>query len=290
MTGKRGLGKGLDALFIDNSVGVGDVFLEIELAEIEPDRQQPRSDFDDESLTQLADSIREQGILQPIILRPIPGGGYKIISGERRFRAAHIAGFTSVPAIIKESDDLSAMVIQLIENLQRKDLNPIEEARGFQRLIEYENITQEEVAKLVSKPRSSVTNALRLLSLPAHTVELLQAGEISTGHAKVLLSMTTNNIDSTADRVISEGLSVRELEKIRDQHPRQQKLTVPRASDPVAAEVEISLRDSLGVQVQVSYTNGRGRLSVDFYSKEQLYDFANRLGGEVSDKPYVIPD
>ena len=280
MAAKRGLGKGLDALFSDSSPIVGDLFSEVMLAEIEPDREQPRSDFDEESLSELADSIRENGIIQPVILRALPGGGYRIISGERRFRAAHIAGLASVPAIIKDSDELKVIIAQLVENLQRKDLNPLEEAMGFKRLIDYEKITQEEAAKMVGKPRSSVTNALRLLSLPEHTQQLMRAGNITSGHAKVLLSVSEEKIDSTADSVVAEKLSVRELEKFINRGLKKQSSNSMKIKHPTALEVELALRETLGVEVFVKYSEGQGRLSVDFYSTEQLYDFANRLGGD----------
>lgn len=275
---KRGLGKGLDALFVDNATEDTISSLEIAMAEIEPDRDQPRAEFDEEALGELADSIREHGVLQPILLRPIPGGGYRIVAGERRFRASHLAGLTSIPAVVRELSDQQAMEAALVENLQREDLNPVEEAKGYKSLIEYANITQEEAAQRVGKSRSAVANALRLLSLPPHTLELLRNGAISTGHAKALLSISQGDIDEVADQVVAEGLSVRQVEKIGKRQPRQQKLQLPKTKDPVASEVELALRDALGVEVHVKYSDGSGTLAVDFYSKEQLFEFANKLG------------
>lgn len=277
-TSKRGLGKGLDALFVDNATENAASSLEISMAEIEPHREQPRTDFDEQSLSELADSIREHGVLQPILLRPIPSGGYRIVAGERRFRASHLAGLTTIPAVIRELNDQQAMEAALVENLQREDLNPVEEAKGYKKLIEYANITQEEAAQRVGKSRSAVTNAMRLLSLPPHTLELLRSGFISVGHAKGLLSISSGDIDRVADQIVNEGLSVREVEKIGSRQPRQQKIRLPKSKNPVASEVELALRDALGVEVHVKYMDGSGTLAIDFYSKEQLFEFANKLG------------
>ena len=279
MAKKGGLGRGLDALFTDYSDERVSA-LEVEIAEIEPDRQQPRSDFDEESLQELADSIREHGVLQPILLRALPGNGYKIIAGERRFRAAHLAGLTTIPAIIKDLNEQQALEAALVENLQREDLNPVEEARGYQSLIEISGITQEDAAKRVGKSRSTVTNALRLLSLPAHTVELLRNKLISIGHAKALLAIEQEKIDEVADRIVAEELSVRETEKISRERPKKPKAKTPAIRDSIAAEVEISLRELLGVEVHVKYSEGKGILSVGFYSDEQLLEFANKLGAK----------
>ena len=278
MAQQRGLGRGLDALFVDNSQGGSEAAFEIAMAEIEIDREQPRTEFDEIALAELADSIREHGVLQPILLRPLLGGRYRIVAGERRFRAAHLAGLASIPAIVREMSDQQAMEAALVENLQREDLNPVDEAKGYKKLIEFAGITQEQAAKRVGKSRSAVTNAMRLLTLPPHTLELLRTGSISQGHAKALLSATTNDIDSIADIVVADGLSVRQTESLGKKRPRQQRLDLPTPKNSVASEVELALRDALGVEVHVKYKNGSGTLAVDFYSKEQLFDFANRLG------------
>jgi len=278
MAVNRGLGKGLEALFADNSTETGKDLLEISLAEIEPDRQQPRRSFDEEALAELTDSIREHGVLQPILLRPQPSGGYRIVAGERRFRAAHAAGLTSVPAIIRDFSAQQALEAALVENLQREDLNPIEEAMGYQNLIELSGITQEEVAKRVGKSRPVVANSLRLLSLPHHALELLRTGAITTGHAKALLSMPFDDIDAVAEKIAAESLSVREIERLGGKRREKVSRVQPKSEDPVAAEVEIALRETLGVEVRVTYRDGNGTLSVDFYSKEQLFEFANKLG------------
>ncbi|NMA06945.1 MAG: ParB/RepB/Spo0J family partition protein [Ruminococcaceae bacterium] len=277
MAKKKGLGRGLEALFVENSTEDGSAVQSIPISEIQPDIDQPREDFDVESLNQLAESIREHGILQPILVRPLPAGGYKIIAGERRFRAAHMANLTSVPALVKNMGDIEAMETALIENLQREDLNPVEEAIGYSRLIEISQITQEEAAQRVGKPRSSISNSLRLLSLPDHTLNLLKQGKISSGHAKALLSKAPDQINRLADIVVKEGLSVRQTEKLKSEEIAV-KAKNAKTKDPVAIEVELSLREALGVKVNVSYNDGSGTLSVYFNSKDQLFEFANKLG------------
>ncbi|MCL2538949.1 MAG: ParB/RepB/Spo0J family partition protein [Oscillospiraceae bacterium] len=278
MASNRGLGKGLEALFADNSTETGKDLLQIAIAEIEPDRQQPRRNFDEEALAELADSIREHGVLQPILLRPQPSGGYKIVAGERRFRAAHAAGLNSVPAIVRDLSAQQALEAALVENLQREDLNPVEEAMGYQNLIEGSGITQEDAAKRVGKSRSVVTNSLRLLTLPEHTLGLLRDGALTTGHAKALLSMPFDDIDAVADRIAAENLSVREVEGLGKKRQTKRGESKPLTVDPVASEVELALREALGVEVRVSLKDGCGTLSVDFYSKDQLFEFANKLG------------
>jgi len=276
----RGLGKGLEALFVDNATETGRGSMEIAIAEIEPDRRQPRSDFGEDSLAELADSIREHGVLQPLLLRPLPGGGYKIIAGERRFRAAHAAGLNTVPAIVRDFSEQRAREAALVENLQREDLNPVEEALGYQSLLDGYGLTQEEAAKSVGKSRSTVANALRLLSLPEHTLRLLSGGAITTGHAKALLALSSEDIDSVADKITAQGLSVREVESmVRQKQKGRERVKRQVTPDSAAAEVEIALREALGVEVRVRYIKGGGTLSIDFYSKEQLYEFANKLGG-----------
>jgi len=276
---KKGLGRGLEALFVENSTEDGSAVQTIPISEIQPDIDQPREDFDVESLNQLAESIREHGILQPILVRPLPTGGYKIIAGERRFRAAHMANLTAVPALVKNMGNIEAMEAALIENLQREDLNPVEEAVGYSRLIEVSQITQEEAALRVGKSRSTISNSLRLLSLPDHTLDLLRQGKISSGHAKALLSKNPDQINRLADIVVKEGLSVRQTEKLKSEEiPAKAKKA--KSKDPVAIEVELSLREALGVKVNVSYSDGSGTLSIDFNSKDQLFEFANKLGSK----------
>ncbi len=185
---KGGLGRGLDSLLSDNSLEETSAAQPVilNLMEIEPNKDQARKHFDDESLSELADSIAQHGVLQPLLVRPIIGGGYQLVAGERRWRASRIAGLTQVPAIIKELSDTDAAVISLIENLQREDLNPVEEAFGFASLIKDFNLTQEEAAQRVGKSRPAVANALRLLKLPESVLDLVRENKLSAGHAKAL--------------------------------------------------------------------------------------------------------
>lgn len=273
------LGKGLDALFADTT-GEAENASELSVNDITPDRNQPRHAFDDAALEELAASIREHGVLQPILVRPIPEGGYRIVAGERRWRAAKKAGLSMIPALVRPLTESDAVAIALIENLQREDLNPVEEARGYKRLIDEFMLTQEQAADRVGKSRPTVANALRLLSLPDDAIELLEKGKLSAGHAKAVLSALPERMSELARQIAAEGLSVRAAEKLCSQKskPDKPEERQPKPADPTAKEVELSLAEALGVEVKVRYEDGRGTLSVGFYSKEQLYDFANRLG------------
>lgn len=284
---KGGLGRGLDSLFADTggalaSAESGEISM-LPLRDIEPDRLQPRKTFEEGPLRELAKSIQEHGVLQPIIVRPAPSGGYKIVAGERRWRAAHQAGLWEIPALVKQLTDLEAMQLALIENLQREDLDPIEEALGYRQLMENFGFTQEQVAEKVSRSRSTVTNSLRLLSLPSEVVDALQGGLLSVGHAKAILGFSSKEEQKqAADAIISKKMSVRDAEKFcrnLQKKPGPAKAVSPRPS--IAAEVEISLRDTLGTEAKVQYKDGQGTLSIGFYSDEQLREFAKRLAGEV---------
>ncbi len=279
---KGGLGTGLDALFLDNSNdealgGAG--ASEIKLSEIEPDRAQPRQDFDEDSLAELADSIRDHGVLQPILVRPLANGRYQIVAGERRWRASRLAGKDAIPALVRNLSDLEAMTIALVENLQREDLNPVDEAVGYKRLMEVSGLTQEQAAKQVGRSRPAVANSLRLLGLPDDALELLRKGELTAGHAKAILSIADPTLRSAVAKQVAEwGMTVREAEMLCAKTAKQQKLALPKAREALAQEVELSLQNALGVEVRCKYKDGRGTLSVDFYSKEQLFEFANKLG------------
>ena len=281
-----GLGKGLDLLFADLPETTADdaAASTLPLREIEPDPAQPRKKFDDDALNQLADSITENGLLQPIAVRPKKlGTGYIIIAGERRWRAARLAGLDEVPVIIKDVSDEQAAALALIENLQREDLNPIEVAEGCHQLIEKYGLTQETAAKKLGKSRSAVTNSLRLLALPEDVRRKVSAGVLSAGHAKVLLGLPTQDLmRQAAEEIEANGLNVRQTETLCKKLAKPAKL--PKAKpDPFnrpkrAVEIEAALKEVTGSEVHVEYKDGKGSLKIDFYSDEMLQKFADLLG------------
>ena len=280
--GRGGLGRGLESLFEDSAPSFeSDTRIEtLPLREIEPDPGQPRKTFDDETLAELSASIAEHGLLQPIAVRPKPSGGYLIVAGERRWRASRMAGLTEVPVIVKDVTDEQAMELALVENLQREDLDPVEEAAGIRELMTRCDLTQEQAARKLGKSRSALANSLRLLSLPETVLELLKSGFITIGHAKVVLGLPTPELQEEAAQMIADNqLNVRQAEALC------KKLAKP-AKEPVAAplpsalpvEVEESLKQALGSEVRVAYHDGKGKLTVHFYSDDQLKAFANLLG------------
>ena len=280
--GRGGLGRGLESLFEDAAPSFeSDTRIEtLPLREIEPDPGQPRKTFDDETLAELSASIAEHGLLQPIAVRPKPSGGYLIVAGERRWRASRMAGLTEVPVIVKDVTDEQAMELALVENLQREDLDPVEEATGIRELMTRCDLTQEQAARKLGKSRSALANSLRLLSLPETVLELLKSGFITIGHSKVVLGLPTPELQEEAAQMIADNqLNVRQAEALC------KKLAKP-AKEPVAAplpsalpvEVEESLKQALGSEVRVAYHDGKGKLTVHFYSDDQLKAFANLLG------------
>ena len=280
--GRGGLGRGLESLFEDAAPSFeSDTRIEtLPLREIEPDPGQPRKTFDDETLAELSASIAEHGLLQPIAVRSKPSGGYLIVAGERRWRASRMAGLTEVPVIVKDVTDEQAMELALVENLQREDLDPVEEAAGIRELMTRCDLTQEQAARKLGKSRSALANSLRLLSLPETVLELLKSGFITIGHAKVVLGLPTPELQEEAAQMIADNqLNVRQAEALC------KKLAKP-AKEPVAAplpsalpvEVEESLKQVLGSEVRVAYHDGKGKLTVHFYSDDQLKAFANLLG------------
>ena len=280
--GRGGLGRGLESLFEDAAPSFeSDTRIEtLPLREIEPDPGQPRKTFDDETLAELSASIAEHGLLQPIAVRPKPSGGYLIVAGERRWRTSRMAGLTEVPVIVKDVTDEQAMELALVENLQREDLDPVEEAAGIRELMTRCDLTQEQAARKLGKSRSALANSLRLLSLPETVLELLKSGFITIGHAKVVLGLPAPELQEEAAQMIADNqLNVRQAEALC------KKLAKP-AKEPVAAplpsalpvEVEESLKQALGSEVRVAYHDGKGKLTVHFYSDDQLKAFANLLG------------
>ncbi len=277
MAAKGGLGTGLSALFDDNTTDTISS-MTVRLSEIEPNRDQPRKVFNEESITSLAESIKEHGMLQPILVRPF-GGGYQIIAGERRWRAARMLGLSEVPVQIREMDDQQAMQIALIENLQRENLNPVEEAEGYKDLCERFSMSHEDIAKAVGRSRSSVSNAVRLLSLPDEILIMLSEGDISTGHAKALLSFEDEGKMIQAARKAAEGkLNVRALEKLaKEQDKDEENYIKNNRIDSYFKEMEIGLHDALGRKVKVEYGKNKGALILEFYNKEDLAELAEKL-------------
>lgn len=274
---KRGLGKGLDAIFAENNEA-GEGSVAVKIADIEPNRDQPRKEFDSEALSELADSIAQHGVLQPLLLRPMLSGGYRIVAGERRWRAARMAGLTEVPAVIREMTDSEEMLFALIENLQREDLTPLEEARGYRTLIEAQDLTQEEVSQAVGKSRPSVTNALRLLNLPDDIQEMLEKGEITAGHARTLLSFPNQEAMRLGAQKAREGASVRELEAMAKRMAQQGEAPskAPR-KNRYFEEAQLAVGGYLNRKVKVAGNQKKGTLQIEFYGEEDLQNLLHEL-------------
>ena len=280
MAGKKGgLGRGLDSLFNENATD-SDSAVKVNINDIEPNRDQPRKDFDEAAISELADSIAQHGLIQPIVVRPTTDGRYSIIAGERRWRACRLAGLDEVPVILKDADEQTLMEIALIENLQREDLNAVEEALGYRSLIDGYGLTQDEVAKRMGKSRSAVTNALRLLSLNETELEALRRGTISAGHARALLSCEDNEIRSKMLLAAADGASVRELEKMSAAAKKTKKSKTKENTEKPTfySEVELSLKNELHRKVSITPNGkGKGTITIEFFSDDELSDFARRL-------------
>lgn len=275
-----GLGKGLGALMLENATDEMLAQNELDLNEIVPNRDQPRKTFDEASIEELAQSIKQHGVLQPLLVRPIPSGGYQLVAGERRWRACRIAGLTKVPVVIKELTDTETMEIAIIENLQREDLNPIEEAEGLQALIDKCGYTQEEVATSVGKSRPAIANSLRLLRLPPEVREMTKNGEISAGHARALLAFDNDAMMlEAAKNIVSNKMTVRDVErlaKIKETgEPRRRRA---RRRDSFYDEVELSLSEATGRKVKVYTGRNGGTIELEFFDREDLKELANKLG------------
>ncbi|MCL2445727.1 MAG: ParB/RepB/Spo0J family partition protein [Oscillospiraceae bacterium] len=289
---KSALGRGLDSLFEENggldeqTAALSQVKLRV--MDLEPNREQPRQLFNEESLTELSRSIAEHGVLQPILVRPQPSGAYQIIAGERRWRAARAAGLAEVPVVIRDFTDEEAMAAALIENLQREDLNPMEEAAGYQQLMDAFDLTQEEVSRRLGKSRSAVGNALRLLNLPDGAMELVREGKLSAGHARALLALDYlhSSAERIAEEVVAGELSVRETERLVKRENAVQAppdvsadfLYEPRRAS-FYDEVQLSLEQCMGrrVKVETRGKNENGTLVIDFHNQEDLQRIAKLL-------------
>ena len=282
MASNKGLGKGLGALlgdFSDEPIYEKSAYQMLPIYKVEPNKDQPRHDFDDEELQNLADSISVHGIIQPLTVRELPSGYYQIIAGERRWRAARIAGLSDVPVVVIEADDRKAMELALIENLQRQDLNPVEEALGYQSLINEYGLTQEDTAKQVGKSRPAVANSLRLLSLCPPVLEKLRNGELTSGHARAILTLKTEKKQlEAAQKIIALALSVRQAETLcknmaKDPEPEKQEIF---AVDYVA-ECEKQLSKHLGRGVKIVNGKRKGRFELEFYGQDDLQTLLDAL-------------
>ncbi|MGJ7044735.1 ParB family chromosome partitioning protein [Thermoanaerobacterium thermosulfurigenes] len=266
---KRGLGRGLQALIpeIDEESAKGVEYIKI--SDIEPNQFQPRKHFDDESLKELSDSIKEHGIIQPIIVRR-NDFGYQIVAGERRWRAAKLAGLKEVPAIVKDFDDQKVMEIALIENLQREDLNPIDEAKAYKSLMEQFNLTQEEISKRVGKSRSSIANSIRLLNLDEEVQNMLMEGKITTGHAKVILALQdAEKQNMIAKKIVDKNLNVRDTENLIKEVTSSKKKK-RKESDAYIKEIEDNFCRFFGTKVKIIHGKNKGKILIEYYSEEDL--------------------
>lgn len=284
---RGGLGKGLDAIFIENEPEESSSNVMLKISEIEPNKNQPRREFDDNALAELAESISQHGVLQPLLVRPIADGGYQIVAGERRWRASRMAGLTEVPVVIRELSDSETTELALIENLQREDLSPVEEALGYKQLMEEYDMSQDQVSKTVGKSRPAIANALRLLNLPDEILNLVNTAKISAGHGRTLLSFKNpEDMLIWAKKCVTDDISVRELERIAkksnqefENRGKENKTTKKVKRLPYYDEVELSLNEHLGRKVSVSGdAENKGVLEIEFYSKDDLFELAQILG------------
>lgn len=277
---RTGLGKGLGTIFLENESENGNSTITINISELEPNREQPRKDFDEEALAQLAESVKRHGLIQPILVRPMLGGGYQIVAGERRYRACQLAGVTEVPVSIRDLTDKETMEIALIENLQRENLNPIEEAQGYKALMDEHGLTQEEVSEAVGKSRPAVANSLRLLKLPEEVSVMVGEGKISSGHARALLSFEDENeMLRVAKEIALSDMSVRQIEKLAKTKKDKKPKPAPVKSPTYYSIVEQTLTEYLGKKVKITPLKNKkgGTLSIEFYSNDDLQTLAKKL-------------
>ena len=285
MAKSRGLGRGLDTLFVEQTgfSGEDSGISTIRLSEIEPNLSQPRKEFEETALNELADSIAAHGVLQPLLVRPMKNGMYQIVAGERRWRAARIAGISEVPALIRELSDEETDQVALIENLQREDLNAVETAEGYKRLMDKYGMTQEQLSEAVGKSRPAVANTLRILNLPEEVLPLVSAGKLSAGHAKAILSAPEDKRVELAKAIVSGELSVREAEKMAAKLGKEVKLTPPKQikekfpKDKFNREMQVAMTEELGRPFKITETEKGGTIELPFYNKEELADFCERI-------------
>ncbi len=280
---KKGLGTGLAALFGEEEIDEQSELVTVPITKVEPRKDQPRQNFDEDALRELADSISQYGLIQPIVARKLPSGFYQIIAGERRWRASRMAGLAEVPVRVIEADDRTTAELALVENLQRENLNPIEEAKGYKTLIEVYGLTQEEAAKSVGKSRPAITNSMRLLSLSDAVLKLVEDGKLSAGHARALIPITDEKTQlDAAKEVISKSLSVRKTEtlaakigKEKDKEQKPQDKAKPFVD--YSAEVEKELGEILGRKVKLVSGKTNGRIEIEFYGADDRENLIDRL-------------
>lgn len=281
MAKSRGLGKGLEALFEDNRDDSQSGVTTVRISEIEPNLSQPRKQFDEEALSELADSIAAHGVLQPLLIRPTPGGTYQIVAGERRWRAARLAGLSEVPALIREITDEETDQLALIENLQREDLNAVETAQGYRRLMDKYGMTQEQLSAAVGKSRPAIANTLRILTLPEDILPMVAEGKLSAGHAKAVLSAPEERRIALAKRIAAEGLSVREAERLaaKREEPGEKKPAKKESfpKDKYYREMQVAITNELGRPVKITENKNGGVIELPFYSKQELAAICERL-------------
>jgi len=278
----RGLGKGLNALITSNLIEEGEQVKEVSVSEIRPNPYQPRKEFEQSAIDELAGSIKEHGIIQPLIVRKSIKG-FELVAGERRLRAAKLAGLKQVPVVVKAYTDQQLMEIALIENLQRENLNPLEEAEAYEKLIAHHNYTQDQLAKKIGKSRPHVANMLRLLQLPEGIRKMVSAADLSMGHARALLTVTDEKAQlQLAKDVVEKELSVRQLEELVKQLSvsRETKKKKPAKNEPVLIAIEERLRSRFGTSVKIKKGSKRGKIEIDFYSQEDLQRIVDLLNAE----------
>ncbi len=287
---KKGLGKGLGSLFDEHNI-IDDIVtqeasndngvIQIKLSLIEPNKNQPRKEFDEEKISLLANSIKENGLIQPIIITPSKNGMYKIVAGERRWRASKKAGLKEIPAVVRQYSDEQVAQIALIENLQREDLNPIEEALGYKTLLEEFNLTQELVSQRIGKSRSAIANSMRLLSLEEQIQKLLISGDISSGHARAILSIEDNELRlALSKRIIEDNLNVRQSEALAKQlqkKPPSKKPEKKTAYDIEIESIQNTLSSNLGTKVKILHTEKKGKIEIEYYGNEDLERILNLI-------------
>lgn len=280
MSRKSGLGKGLEALFVEN-INPTKEPLVLDINKIEPNKSQPRKNFNSETLEILAESIRVNGIIQPILVRKVEEGKYQIVAGERRYKAAKMAGLGEVPVVVKEIEDYKVTELALIENLQREDLNPIEEAASFLMLIEKYDLTQDEVSKRVGRSRSAITNSIRLLNLPREVIKEIEMGRLSSGQARALLSIKDEEeLKDMAKKVIERGMSVREIERwvSLKKEVKNSKKVKKEEQENIYKDLEKDMQNKLKRNVKIKVMAGeKGRITIDFYNREELVFLAQNL-------------